>query len=179
MNPFMLDQAAMYTAYHRDPRNVATHVLGVPAIVFAIIMALQRVPLDMVLPGLTLAWVVFILAAVFYLWMHTLAGFVLDVLLLAATWGSGALAMPPVGGYWVIAAVLFVGGWILQLAGHGFEGRRPAFADNLLQILVAPLFLVFEGLFALGIARDVKDAIAARSVGYGLGGRPASSSGHA
>jgi uncharacterized membrane protein YGL010W len=179
MNPFMLDQAAMYTAYHRDRRNIATHLVGVPAIVFAILMALQRVPLDMVLPGLTLAWVIFILVAIFYLWMHTLAGFVLDVLLLAATWGTGVLAQPPVGGYWIIAAALFVGGWILQLVGHGFEGRRPALADNLLQILVAPLFLVFEGLFAFGAAQDVKGEIAARSGGYAGGGRAASSSGHA
>jgi uncharacterized membrane protein YGL010W len=179
MNPFMLDQAAMYTAYHRDRRNIATHVLGVPAISFAIVMALQRVPLDFALPGLTLAWVVFILLATFYLWMHTLAGFLLDILLLAATWGAGVLAMPPIGNYWIIAAALFVGGWVLQLLGHGFEGRRPALADNLLQILVAPLFLVFEALFALGIARDVRRAIVARSGGYGVGGRPASSSGHA
>jgi uncharacterized membrane protein YGL010W len=179
MNPFMLDQAAMYSAYHRDRRNIATHVLGVPAISFALLMALQRVPLDMVLPGLTLAWVVFILLAIFCLWMHTLAGFVLDALLLAATWGAGVLALPPIGNYWIIAAALFVGGWILQFVGHGFEGRRPALADNLLQILVAPLFLVFEALFVIGFARDVAREIATRSSGYRAGGRPTSSSGHA
>jgi uncharacterized membrane protein YGL010W len=178
MNDFMLNQAAMYTAYHRDRRNIATHVIGVPAIIFALLMALQRVPLDFVLPGLTLAWVVFILAAIFYLWAHTLAGFILDLLLLAATWGAGALAMPPIGGYWIIAAVLFVGGWIFQFVGHGFEGRRPALADNLLQIVVAPLFLVFEGLFALGAEGGTQRAIAARSGAYASGGE-ASTSGHA
>ena len=51
---------------------------------------------------------------------------------------------------WIWFAVLFVGGWILQLVGHGFEGRKPALADNLFQIFVAPIFLAAEVFFALG-----------------------------
>lgn len=47
-------------------------------------------------------------------------------------------------------AGLFVGGWILQLVGHVFEGRRPALADDLFQIFVAPIFLAAEVFFALG-----------------------------
>ncbi len=45
---------------------------------------------------------------------------------------------------------LFVGGWILQLVGHVFEGRKPALTDNLFQIFVAPIFLCAELFFALG-----------------------------
>jgi uncharacterized membrane protein YGL010W len=167
MNPFMLDQAAMYAAYHRDRRNIATHVVGVPAIIFAVLMMLQLVPLDFALTGLTLAWIAFVLAAVFYLWMHTAGGFLLGALLLAATWGSQGLSesIAPAP-FWMIVAVLFIGGWALQLLGHGFERRRPALLDNLLQILMAPLFLVFEALFALGRAKDVEAAIAARMPAY-------------
>jgi len=167
MNGFMLDQAAMYAAYHRDRRNIATHVIGVPAIVLAIVLALQQVPLDFLLPGLTLAWIVFILAAIFYLWMHTLGGFLVGVALLVATWGTQILAetMAPTA-FWSLAAALFVGGWAFQLIGHGFEGRRPALTHNLLQVLVAPLFLVLEALFALGQAKDVEQAIAARAPAY-------------
>jgi uncharacterized membrane protein YGL010W len=51
---------------------------------------------------------------------------------------------------WTWFAILFVGGWILQLVGHAFEGRRPALADNLFQIFVAPIFLAAEVFFALG-----------------------------
>jgi uncharacterized membrane protein YGL010W len=51
---------------------------------------------------------------------------------------------------WIWFAVLFVGGWILQLVGHHFEGRKPALADNLFQIFVAPIFLAAEVFFALG-----------------------------
>ena len=51
---------------------------------------------------------------------------------------------------WTWFGALFIGGWILQLVGHGFEGRRPALADNLFQIFVAPIFLAAEVFFALG-----------------------------
>ena len=51
---------------------------------------------------------------------------------------------------WAWFAVLFIGGWVLQLAGHVFEGRKPALADNLFQIFVAPIFLAAEVFFALG-----------------------------
>jgi uncharacterized membrane protein YGL010W len=50
----------------------------------------------------------------------------------------------------MLFAALFVGGWILQLVGHVFEGRKPALADNLFQIFVAPIFLAAEVFFALG-----------------------------
>ena len=39
---------------------------------------------------------------------------------------------------------------MVQLVGHVFEGRKPALADNLFQVFVAPIFLCAEVFFALG-----------------------------
>ena len=63
---------------------------------------------------------------------------------------------------WVWFAAFFAGGWILQLAGHAFEGRRPALADDLFQIFVAPIFLMAEVFFALGLKREVLKKVEAR-----------------
>src|SRR5688500_9284798 len=41
MKPFEL-QLAQYGAYHRDPRNIAPHFLGVPMIMFAVVILLPR-----------------------------------------------------------------------------------------------------------------------------------------
>jgi len=60
---------------------------------------------------------------------------------------------------WAWFAVLFVGGWILQLVGHVFEGRRPALADNLFQIFVAPIFLAAEVFFALGYKPRLREQV--------------------
>lgn len=43
-----------YVRYHRDPRNIATHFVGIPLIAFGIAALLARVPLGAsgaVLPG--------------------------------------------------------------------------------------------------------------------------------
>lgn len=44
----------------------------------------------------------------------------------------------------------FVVGWILQAIGHLWEGRKPAFVDDLTGLLVGPMFVTAEALFALG-----------------------------
>ena len=52
-----------YAAYHRDRRNIATHFLGIPLIVFAIGIFLARAQFDVAQVHLTAAWVVWALAA--------------------------------------------------------------------------------------------------------------------
>jgi uncharacterized membrane protein YGL010W len=58
-----------------------------------------------------------------------------------------------------VFAVTFVGGWILQLVGHAFEGRKPALVDNFFQVLIAPIFLMAELFFALGYKREVAERV--------------------
>ena len=58
-------------------------------------------------------------------------------------------------------AALFVGGWALQLLGHVYEGRRPAFLSNLFQALIGPMFLVAEIFFALGWRPGLRERVEA------------------
>jgi uncharacterized membrane protein YGL010W len=55
----------------------------------------------------------------------------------------------------------FVLGWVFQLTGHYFEGRRPALADNIMQVFNAPVFLVCEVLFFSGKFSSLKEKIEA------------------
>ena len=152
-------QMAIYAAYHRNRWNKLTHFIGVPAIIFSILIPMSWVSIG---GDLTLAHV-FVGAVLAYY-------FLLDVpLALATTVATGALlyaaklaAGTGVVSGWIWFGIFFVGGWILQLVGHVFEGRKPALADNLFQIFVAPIFLVAEVFFALGLKRDVLQKIEAR-----------------
>ena len=45
MKHWFREQMAMYTAYHRNPMNCATHFVGVPLIVFALLVAMSLIPL--------------------------------------------------------------------------------------------------------------------------------------
>src|SRR3546814_8927836 len=75
MNPFFIEQMAMYSAYHRDPRNRATHFIGIPAIVFAIFIPLHWVPLFTTGDNtVTLAVILWVVTGAFYLWLDRTIG---------------------------------------------------------------------------------------------------------
>src|SRR5258706_1553670 len=152
---------AVYAAYHRNRWNRLTHFIGVPAIIFAILIPMNWVSLG---EGVTLAHV-FLGAVLAYC-------FLLDVpLALATAVATGALfyaaklaAGTGIASAWTWFGVFFAGGWIFQLVGHVFEGRRPALADNLFQIFVAPIFLVAEAFFALGYKPRLREAVQRRAM---------------
>jgi uncharacterized membrane protein YGL010W len=58
---------------------------------------------------------------------------------------------------------LFGVGWVIQFVGHHYEGRKPAFVDDLVGLLVGPLFVSTEVLFALGLCRPLRQAIEAEA----------------
>jgi uncharacterized membrane protein YGL010W len=155
-------QMAVYAAYHRSRWNRFTHFIGVPAIVFAILVPMHWVPIG---DGVTLAHV-FVGAVLMYY-------FLLDVPLAIATavatcalfYAAKLVAGDGYAAGWSWSGAFFVGGWIFQLVGHVFEGRKPALADNLFQIFIAPIFLVAELFFALGLKRDVQEKVEARLKG--------------
>jgi uncharacterized membrane protein YGL010W len=46
---------------------------------------------------------------------------------------------------------MFVVGWAIQFVGHHYEGRKPAFVDDVTGLIVGPLFVVAELAFMLGL----------------------------
>ena len=141
---------AVYAAYHRDRRNKATHFVGVPMIMLALLIPLSFHPFELM--GFSVTPAMLLAAAVLAYY------FILDLALAAAMlaviavliWLAELISARGAAHGWTWFGVLFVGGWILQLVGHVFEGRKPALADNLFQIFVAPIFLAAEVFFALG-----------------------------
>ena len=57
---------------------------------------------------------------------------------------------------------LFVVGWLIQFIGHYYEGKKPAFVDDIMGLIIGPLFVVAEVVFALGLRASVLQAIEAR-----------------
>ncbi|MEN0106752.1 MAG: hypothetical protein AAGC84_10030, partial [Pseudomonas sp.] len=54
-----------------------------------------------------------------------------------------------------------------------YEGRKPAFVDDLSGLIVGPLFVVAELLFLVGIRDDVRVAIEERAGPTGIRGKDA------
>lgn len=154
-------QLFAYARYHRDPRNIATHFVGIPLIAFGIAALLARVPLGAasgVLPGAH--WLVWGLTAVWYLRLGRAS---ITVPTIAALGGLVALAHPlgaaPLSVWLTWGLGSFVVGWVFQTVGHVWEGRKPAFLDDLRGLLVGPMFLVAEVQMALGLQRAVRSAV--------------------
>lgn len=152
---------ANYGEYHRDHRNVLTHALGVPMIVLALEVLLARPRIDLLGLGFTPAMIVSALAAVWYLRLDLKAGLLMTVLLaIFVAVGSQIAAISTLA--WLGGGIgLFVVGWALQFLGHHYEGRKPAFVDDLRGLLHGPLFMAMEGLWALGLAKSTKAEVEA------------------
>ena len=155
-----LDLMSQYAEYHRDKRNIVTHFVGIPLIVFAIGILLARASIG----GVTLAWIVWALATLWYLTRGNLvlgiATSVVNAVLIALAHPFAGVPLVPWLG-WGIG--FFVLGWIVQFVGHYYEGRKPAFVDDIVGLLVGPMFVVGEWLFALGWGHDMLAEIERRA----------------
>jgi uncharacterized membrane protein YGL010W len=157
------DQLAQYAAYHRDARNIATHFVGIPLIVLAVTVLLSGVQVPWAPAWLTLAWPTALLAAAYYLRLHAGLGLLMSGLLALCLW-AGHWAAAQGWGTWLAFGVgAFVVGWIIQFIGHGFEGRKPAFVDDLMGLVIGPLFVVAELLFMLGMLSQLKAEVERRA----------------
>lgn len=152
----LVEQLGTYATYHRDPRNIATHFVGVPIIVLSVLIFLSRWSIDVAGFAVTPALVVFIASSLYYFKLslpYGLAMFVVHgVLLMVAA--SFATASLPV---WLAAGVgVFVVGWVIQFVGHYYEGRKPAFVDDMMGLAIGPLFVVAEFGFLLGLGKKTQ-----------------------
>lgn len=156
----LVKHLAAYGAYHRDPRNLATHLVGVPMIVVAVAVLLSR-PVLALSQGLSVtpAMLAAGAAALFYLRLDLRFGLAMAALLALVCRGALFGAALPTSLWLATGLGLFVTGWAIQFVGHWFEGRKPAFLDDLAGLIVAPVFLVAEVAFRLGLRRDVSAAL--------------------
>ncbi len=139
---------ADYASAHATRGNRRCHLVGIPLIVFSIVLALSRVPLAARSEGAfsgpwTAAELAIVAATAAALFLDAAAAALFFIFLVASdlvcraipAWTSPRWAI-------LLAAALFVLGWVFQLVGHAvYEKNRPAFLRNLSHLLVGPLWI--------------------------------------
>ena len=160
-----VDLLSQYAAYHRDRRNITSHFVGVPMIVFGVGVLLALPAFTIAGWSLTPAWLAFAAVAVWYL---TRGNLVLGVAGTAAVGVLVLLAHRLVEAGSLLAGItwglgFFVVGWAIQFVGHWYEGKKPAFVDDIVGLVVAPLFVTAEALFALGWGKTLLAEIERRA----------------
>jgi uncharacterized membrane protein YGL010W len=157
---FFRTQLGTYAAVHRDARNKATHFIGIPVIIYSVLLALTQWQFGVAGHHTSAAAVVAVLGVLGWMTLDVGIGLVMAVVMLMVWYAAEALAgaLGPTS-TWIGFAALFVGGWALQFVGHHYEGKRPALLDNLFQAFVGPMFLVAEVLVVTGHRPDLATAV--------------------
>jgi uncharacterized membrane protein YGL010W len=160
----LTQQLTQYAAYHRDRRNIVTHFVGIPMIVLALAVLLSRpawVFASLPVP-LSPAWVLFVGAILYYLVLDVPLGLMMAIFLvlclICARWLAAQSTLT-----WLASGIgLFVVGWVFQFVGHMvYEHRKPAFVDDVIGLLIGPLFVLAEALFGFGWRPALREAIEA------------------
>ena len=155
----LVEHLAQYAAYHRDRRNIASHFIGIPMIVLAVAVLLSRPGFPLLGLWLAPATPVALAAALFYLRLDRRFGLLMALLLALSLWLAAKLATAGTG-LWLTAGIgLFVVGWVIQFVGHYYEGRKPAFVDDIMGLVIGPLFVVAEAAFLLGLRKEIEQAV--------------------
>jgi uncharacterized membrane protein YGL010W len=124
-----------YGAYHADGRNRVCHAFGIPLILLGVMGLLHLVRIG----SIDLAIVASVATLIYYATIDA-RGAILSTIAFAALYVLGTHLA------WPFSVAAFVIGWILQLVGHTFEGSKPKFLENLIYLLIGPLY-VFDELF--------------------------------
>ncbi len=127
-----------YASYHSDRRNRNCHVIGIPLIVLGILGLMSMVRLGPVNLGIVAA-----AATLIYYAAIDVRGAVISLVVFVV------LYLVAVRLTWELNLGAFILGWVFQLIGHRFEGTKPKFLENLIYLLIGPLYIFEEVLGAI------------------------------
>ncbi|MGO2013150.1 MAG: DUF962 domain-containing protein [Pseudoalteromonas sp.] len=156
-------QLINYALYHRSKRNVLTHFIGIPLIVYAILCLLERITLFDGIIQVTGASLVVTVTSLYYLRLSLSLGVIMALLLSLLTIAAAPVASLSHSNWLIVSVATLAVGWGLQFIGHYFEGKKPAFVDDLMGLIIGPLFVVVEALFSLGFYKKLEQQITAQA----------------
>ena len=137
-----------YRKTHSNPTNALVHTICVPIIIFASLGMLWTVPIGLWLGvgGAYAGWVngataVGLLTLIFYATLsvravlYMTATFIVCAAIIVAMQNAGLPVL------WLSMAI-WIAAWLGQFYGHHVEGAKPAFLDDIVFLLIGPLFIL-------------------------------------
>lgn len=155
----LVKHLSRYADYHQTGHNVATHIVGIPLIIFGVTVLTSRPVIHFEAVALTPAMLISAAAGLFYLGLDTRLGIIMTALLALVAWAGLAIAQWP-STWWLVAGLgSFIVGWLFQIVGHYLEGKKPAFIDDVSGLIIGPIFVVAEIGFLCGLRLPLKKAM--------------------
>ncbi len=149
------EQLLTYRQQHTNKINRITHYIGIPAIVFGLLILLNWISIDIATKAeFSFSWLALLGALVYYFLLNRKLVIAAAIVLIPFTFIATLLARPaPTHFSFTLFLILFIGGWALQFIGHFFEKQKPAFMINPSQLLIGPLFVLTEAIEALKLQK--------------------------
>jgi len=150
-------QLSSYKSVHLNKHNITTHFFGIPLIIWSVALLLTYVdfPVEIMAINVNITLTVLLCGLVLLYYFILSPGIAVCAVLLFGPIIYSAIYLAHIDNKMVIALSAFVIGWILQGIGHHFEKAKPAFIDDLNQLLIGPLFLVSKAYFLLGFDKQL------------------------
>ncbi|MCH1928711.1 DUF962 domain-containing protein [Shewanella sp. A25] len=153
-----VEQLSTYKSVHLDKRNIQTHFIGIPMIIWAAFLLLATIRISLgPLGELSLGVILGACVLAYYVRLHLRLALGLFLFVIPVVYTT-ELAVRSADALWLGLGV-FIIGWIFQLIGHHYEKAKPAFVDDLNQLLIGPFFLMAELYFILGLEKPLNDEI--------------------
>lgn len=130
-----------YGESHQNPINKKIHNVAVPGIFLSVVGLIWSIP-SLSLYGISLnwVWIAFLPVMFFYLKLSIsvflmMLGFTLACISLV--WSLELLGVP----VFMLSLITFSALWMLQFIGHKIEGKKPSFFDDLIYLLIGPVWV--------------------------------------
>ncbi|KGY10212.1 DUF962 domain-containing protein [Vibrio sinaloensis] len=132
---------ADYGESHQHPINQKIHQVAVPGIFLSVVGLVWSIP-SINLLGTTVNWV-WVAAMPIWVFYFRLSLSVFIMMLgftlacISLIWSLDLMQLP----VFLISLTGFASLWLLQFIGHKIEGKRPSFLDDLLYLLIGPIWV--------------------------------------
>ncbi|WP_392341151.1 DUF962 domain-containing protein [uncultured Shewanella sp.] len=148
-----VEQLSTYKSVHLNPQNIKTHFVGVPMIIWSAFLMLGTLRFAWQDYQVSAAMILAVVVLGYYMALHMrlALGLVLFIVPVLYTTELVVHTSHP----FIIAISIFIIGWVIQFIGHKYEKAKPAFMDDLNQLLIGPFFLMAELYFILGLEKDL------------------------
>ncbi len=157
-----MDMLTGYAASHQHPFNMFVHMIGIPTIMFGVLIPLTWASVDVAGVTVSLAHAVMLAFFVFYLTLDTLFAISFLVLAFVLTYFAGVVGAKPLAVSGSVAAAAFFGGYAAQFIGHAVERSMPVLVKHPVQAnLAAPFFQIVEVFKVFGLRDELFNALQA------------------
>jgi uncharacterized membrane protein YGL010W len=155
-NGKLMDMLTSYASAHQRPFNIFVHMIGIPTIMFGVLIPLTWVGVDAGGVTINLAHVAMFGFFIFYMTLDKSIAVVFLIFSMLIAWVAGRIGAMPLATSGTIAIVAFFGGYAAQFMGHAVEKSMPVLIKHPIQAnLAAPFFTAVEIFKLLGLRDEL------------------------